>query len=114
MADKGGKPLKAIATKQTKAQIVSAIADDTGLSKKEVVAVIGSLGTLAKRHLIKRGSGEFTVPELSIKLRRVTKPATKARKGRNPFTGEEIMIKAKPARNTVRATPLKALKEAIS
>jgi nucleoid DNA-binding protein len=114
MADKGTKPLKAITTKQTKAQIVGAICEETGLAKRDVVAVLATLGAVAKRHLMKKGSGEFTVPELAIKLRRITKPATKARKGRNPFTGEEITIKAKPARNSVRATPLKALKEAIA
>ena len=113
MAEKGSKPLKAIATKQTKAQIVTTIAEETGLAKRDVVTVLAALGNVAKRHLVKRGSGEFTIPEIAIKLRRITKPATKARKGRNPFTGEEITIKAKPARNTVRATPLKALKEAI-
>ncbi len=106
--------LTAIAKKQTKTQILSAIAEDTGLTRKEVGAVLDSLSTLATRHLKTRGSGEFTVPSLGLKLRRVKKPATKARKGRNPFTGEEIMIKAKPARNSIRATPLKALKDAIS
>ncbi len=106
--------LTAIAKKQTKTQILSAIAEDTGLTRKEVAAVLDSLSTLATRHLKTRGSGEFTVPSLGLKLRRVKKPATKARKGRNPFTGEEIMIKAKPARNSIRATPLKALKDAIS
>jgi len=113
MVEKASKPLKAITTKQTKAQIVTSIAEETGLTKRDVVAVLSTLGSLARRHLLKRGSGEFTVPEVAIKLRRVTKAATKARKGRNPFTGEEITIKAKPARNTVRATALKALKEAI-
>jgi len=106
--------LTAIAKKQTKTQILSAIAEDTGLTRKEVGAVLDSLSTLATRHLKTRGSGEFTVPSLGLKLRRVKKPATKARKGRNPFTGEEIMIKAKPARNSIRATPLKALKDAIA
>jgi len=106
--------LTAIAKKQTKTQILSAIAEDTGLTRKEVGAVLDSLSTLATRHLKTRGSGEFAVPSLGLKLRRVKKPATKARKGRNPFTGEEIMIKAKPARNSIRATPLKALKDAIA
>lgn len=113
MVEKAVKPLKAITTKQTKAQIVTTIAEETGLPKRDVLGVLTALGNVARRHLLKRGSGEFTIPEVAIKLRRVTKPATKARKGRNPFTGEEITIKAKPARNSVRATPLKALKEAI-
>ena len=41
------------------------------------------------------------------------KPATKARKGINPFTGEEMMFKAKPASKTVRVRPLKNLKEMV-
>lgn len=104
----------AIAEKQTKSQILSALAEETGLTKKEVASVLDSLAVLATRHLKKNGSGEFTVPSLGVKLRRVIKPARKARKGVNPFTGEEMMIKAKPATTSVRATPLKALKDAIA
>ena len=104
----------AIAAKQTKSQILSTISEDTGLTKKEVGTVLDSLAETAHRHLKKRGSGEFTVPSLGIKLRRVMKPARKARKGINPFTGEEIMIKAKPATNSVRAVALKAIKDAAA
>ncbi|MCI0440872.1 MAG: HU family DNA-binding protein, partial [Chloroflexi bacterium] len=56
----------------------------------------------------------FVVPELAVKLRRVEKPATQVRKGRNPLTGEEIMIKTKPARKIIPALPLKALKEVLA
>ena len=112
-ASKAKKP-SAIAKKQTKAQIVGAIAEETGLTKREVAAVLDSMSGLAVRHLMKRGSGEFTVPSLGIKLRRVIKPARKARKGVNPFTGEEMMFKAKPASTSVRATALKAIKDAIA
>ena len=73
-----------------------------------------AMADLAHRHLKKKGSGEFTVPSLGIKLRRVMKPARKARKGVNPFTGEEIMIKAKPATTSVRAVALKAIKDAVA
>jgi len=108
------KKASAITSKQTKSQILSTISEDTGLTKKEVGAVLDSLAGTGLRHLVKKGSGEFTVPSLGIKLRRVIKPARKARKGINPFTGEEIMIKAKPATTSVRATPLKALKDAVA
>jgi nucleoid DNA-binding protein len=104
----------AIPTKQTKSQILSAIAEDTGLTKKQVTAVLDELAGLAQRHLKNRGSGEFTVPALGIKLRRVIKPARPARKGINPFTGQEIMIQAKPETTSVRATVLKALKDAVA
>ena len=103
-----------IATKQTKSQILGDIAEETGLTKKEVAAVLDALADQALRHLKKKGSGEFTIPSLGLKLRRVIKPARKARPGVNPFTGEEIMIKAKPATTSVRATPLKALKDAVA
>ena len=100
-----------ITTKQTKSQILSAIAEDTGLTKKQIGAVLDSMTAIARCHLNKKGSGEFTVPSIAVKLRRVMKPARAARKGINPFTGAEIMIKAKPATNSVRAIALKALKD---
>ncbi len=104
----------AVAIKQTKSQILSTLAEDTGLTKKEIAAVMDSLADLAHRHLKKKGSGEFAVPSLGIKLRRVMKPARKARPGKNPFTGEDIMIKAKPATTSVRAVALKAIKDAVA
>ena len=64
-------------------------------------------------HLRKAGPGEFTVPGL-MKCKVQHKPATKARKGINPFTGEEVMFKAKPARSVVKIRPLKRLKEMAS
>jgi len=105
---------KTVSTKQTKSQILSSLADETGLSKKEVTAVLDGLAGLAHSHLKKGGSGEFSVPSLGVKLKRVIKPAREARKGTNPFTGEEIMIKAKPASMSVKATALKVLKDAIA
>ncbi len=104
----------AIPTKQTKSQILSSLSEETGMTKKEVASVLDALADQAHRHLRKNGSGEFTVPSLGIKLRRVAKPARKARKGVNPFTGEEIMIKAKPATTGVRAVALKAIKDAVA
>lgn len=94
--------------KQTKAQIVAEISEATGVSKADVKAVLVSLGVQATRHLKPRSCGVFLIPELGVKLKTVKKPATKARPGRNPFTGEEIMIKAKKASKSVRAVTLKA------
>ena len=108
------KKLTAIKTKQTKAQILQAITDDTGLAKKDVAAVFASLGELVARHMKRNGSGEFQVPDTGVKIRRVKKPARKARMGRNPATGEMIKIAAKPAQTTVRVTALKALKDTVS
>jgi len=108
------KVLKPISTKQTKNQIIATIVEETGVARKDVVTVLTALGGMVTRHMQKRGSGEITIPETGVKVRRVTKPRTKARMGRNPFTGEEIKIPAKPARTAVRVTALKALKEKVN
>ncbi len=97
----------------TKSQIYAQIADDTGLTRKDVAAVFDSLSGQIKKNLGGRGApGTFTVPGL-LKMRVVKKPATKARKGVNPFTGEEMMFKAKPASKTVKVAALKGLKDMV-
>jgi nucleoid DNA-binding protein len=103
MAKKGGAP--------TKSEILAAISKDTDLSRKQVSAVFEALNGVIKKSL--RGNGVVTVPGL-LKLKVVKKPATKARKGVNPFTGEEMMFKAKPASKKVRALPLKSLKAMVN
>ena len=105
--------LSAITEKQTKTQILNAIAEDTGLARKDVAAVFTSMSNLISRHVMRRGSGEFSVPDCGIKVRRVIKPRTKARMGRNPATGEAIKIPAKPAKTVVKVAALKALKDKI-
>ena len=105
--------LKAIPTKQTKTQILQAVAEETELSRKQVAAVFLSLSNLIQRNMQKRGSGEFIIPDTGVKIRRVKKPARKARMGRNPSTGEAIKIAAKPATTVVKVTALKALKDTI-
>ena len=102
---------KAIKKKQTKSEILTSIAEHLNLEKKVVKSVIASIKEHIGCHMMKGGSGEFTLPDIGIKTRKVKKKATKARKGRNPFTGEEMMIKAKPASTSVRAVARKALKE---
>jgi len=104
------KSLTAIKDPMTKSQIFSTIADHTGLAHKQIASVFESLGALCERHLKKRGAGAFTIPNLA-KCRVVRKPATKAHKGINPFTGEPTTFKAKPARNVVKVKPLKKMKE---
>ncbi len=104
------KKVTAMKDKLTKSQIVASISDSTGLSKKEVGAVMGELETLIERSIKKRSVGEFTLPGL-MKITTVKKPARKARKGINPFTGEETTFKAKPASIAVKVRPLKKMKE---
>ena len=97
---------------RTKSQILGDIADKTGLTRKEVSSVFETMTGLIKKDIGRRGPGIFTVPGL-MKIRVVRKPATKARKGINPFTGEEMIFKAKPARNVVKVTALKGLKDMV-
>ena len=94
----------------TKTQILNELAEDTGLTRVQVASVIDGLEGLMQRSLAKRALGEFTVPGL-MKITTVKKPARKARKGINPFTGEETTFKAKPASVAVKVRPLKKLKE---
>jgi len=102
--------VKASAKSMSKSQVVSGIADATGLTKKQVGLVFEAMAGQIKKSLSNRGPGTYTVPGL-MKLVVVRKPATPARKGINPFTGQETMFKAKPARNVVKIRPLKNLKE---
>jgi len=97
---------------RTKGEILTILAESTGLSRKEVSTVFANMSELIGKDLGKKGCGMFTVPGL-LKIRCVNKPATKARKGINPFTGEETTFKAKPARNVVKVRPLKALKDMV-
>ena len=97
----------------TKSEIYGKIAEDTGLTRKDISAVFESLSAQIKTNLSGRGAPEtFSIPGL-MKVRVVKKPARKARKGVNPFTGEEMMFKAKPASKAVRITALKGLKDMV-
>ena len=109
-AKKTAKKGPAVRTRYSKTQLLSDIADNTGLSKKQVGAVIEGLGDVVERHVRKGAAGEFVLPGM-LKIKTIKKPAQKARKGINPFTGEEMMFKAKPATVKVKILPLKALKE---
>ena len=96
----------------TKSEIFKAIAEKSGLTRKQVASVFDGLAGLISNNLGKKGPGLFTVPGL-LKLKVVRKPATKEREGVNPFTGEKMIFKAKPARNVVKALALKNLKAMV-
>lgn len=97
----------------SKSAIYAQIVEDTGLTRKDVAAVFESLSEQIQKSLGERGgAGTFTLPGL-VKMRVAKKAATKARMGINPFTGEEMMFKAKPASKTVRVTALKGLKDMV-
>ncbi len=101
-----------IKSKYSKTQILDAIATGTGLARKQVAAVLDSLGDVIEAHVKKNAVGEFVLPGL-LKISTVRKPATKARKGINPFTKEEVMFKAKAASTVVKVRPLKGLKDMV-
>ena len=102
----------AIRAKMSKAAVLSQIASETGLTRAQVESVMDQLELLINRHIKKRAVGEFSLPGL-LKIRSVKRPAMKKRMGRNPKTGEQIEIPAKPAENRVRITPLKRMKEMV-
>ena len=88
----------------TKAQIMQTLAEKASVSKKEVVAVMEAMTTLAYSEV--KGSGEFVVPGIG----KLVKVHRKARLGRNPLTGAEIQI---PAKTVVKFRVAKAAKEAV-
>src|ERR1035437_7674091 len=96
----------------SKTQILDKIATTTELSRKQVAAVLESLTEIIQAHVKKNAVGEFVLPGL-LKISTVRKPATKARKGINPFTKEEVMFKAKAATTVVKVRPLKKLKDMV-
>ncbi len=97
---------------RTKSEIYKHIADNAGLNRKQVVSVFDGLTGLIQQDLSGRGPGVFTVPGL-MKIKVIKKPATKARQGTNPFTGEPMMFKAKPARKVVKVQALRGLKAMV-
>ena len=104
---------KAAAKPPTKTEIINNIAEAAGLSKKQVTTVFEALAGEIQKAIGKRGGpGQFTVPGL-CKITVQRKPATKERTGKNPFTGQEQVFAAKPARNVVKIRPLKGLKDMV-
>ena len=106
------KKITAVKTAMTKSAIMDELSQNTGLTKKQVGSVFDEMAVLIERHIKKNAVGSFTLPGL-MKIEVKRKPATKARKGINPFTGEPTTFKAKPARNVVKIRPLKKVKDMV-
>ena len=105
-ANKPGKSL-------TKSAVYQKLAEETNLTRKQVAEVFDALAKLIRDQLGKKGPRSFTIPGL-LKLTLKQRPATKAGTRPNPFKpGEMMEVKAKPARNTVRARPLTTLNEMV-
>jgi nucleoid DNA-binding protein len=96
----------------TKTEMIAALAESTGLAKQQVAGLFDELAKLIGKELGDEGAGVFNVSSL-LKIKVVRKPATPERKGVNPFTKEETVFKAKPARNVVKLVPLRGLKELV-
>ena len=110
------KPAKITGAKgkaRTKSEVYATLADQTGISKKEVASVFDTMSLMIAADLKKGNIGSFNVPGM-MKVMVQRKPATKARKGINPFTKEPTVFKAKPARNVVKVRPLKGLKDSVA
>lgn len=96
----------------TKTEVLNSLAASTGLTKQQVASVFEQLSGLIKQNLSDQGPGAFTVPDL-LQVKVVRKPATEERKGINPFTKQEMVFKAKPAKNVVKLVALKGLKSMV-
>jgi nucleoid DNA-binding protein len=95
-----------------KTEILTALGEATGLSKQQVGGLLDELSKLIGKNLGGDGPGSFALPGL-LQIKVVRKPATEERKGINPFTKEEMVFKAKPAKNVVKVTALKGLKDMV-
>lgn len=100
---------KAISVRLTKTEQIARISENCGLTKQQVRAVYEEMENMIEAHLKPRSCGEFLLPGL-LKIVKIAKPATKSRKGINPFTGEETVFKAKPASKQIKIRPLTRLK----
>ena len=96
-----------------KSQLTTLLCEMTGQTRKEIQNTLECLQSIITAHMKRSGPGEFVMPGM-LKIKTKYKPATKARKGINPFTGEPTTFKAKPARNVVKITALKKLKEIVN
>lgn len=97
----------------SKSAIIKIITDVTCVGRKDVVNVLDTLNQVIEKHVKSGGPGTFVMPGL-LKIKVVKKPARPSRKGVNPFTGEEITIKARPAYKAVKIKALKKLKEMVT
>jgi nucleoid DNA-binding protein len=96
-----------------KTEIVAHLTEATGLTKEQVSGLFDELAKLIDKNLDEQGPGVFAIPNL-LQIKVVRKPAVEAHMGINPFTKQEMMLKAKPAQNVVKLVPLKGLKDMVS
>jgi nucleoid DNA-binding protein len=107
------KKVKPIKARMSRNEIIQRIADETGLKRIDVDLVFDSLADLVKSHMKTRGSGEFMIPKIGLKIKRVRRKATKQRNMISPLTQQEVTIPSKPARWDIKLIALKSLKDAL-
>jgi DNA-binding protein HU-beta len=107
------KKIPSISKTYSKSEILKHMAESAEIATKQAKSALESLYALVEAHMKKSGPGIFILPGL-LKCQIIRKPATKARKGINPFTKEETTFKAKPARNVVKVRALKKLKGMVA
>ena len=96
----------------TKTEVLAALSEATDLTKQQIGRLLDELTHLIGRNLGNDGPGAFVLPGL-LQIKVVHKAATEERQGINPFTKEQIVIKAKPAKNVVKVKALKGLKDLV-
>ena len=113
MTKMAGKKTEKRAGALSKSALVNAVVEASGddISRRQVKAILDAMASVGYKEL--KRNGIFTVPGFA-KFRVVKKPATKAREGVNPFTKQPMTFAAKPASKSVRARPIKAIKDALS
>ena len=109
-AAKPAAKIKAASKVRSKGDIYTTLADNAGVTRKQVSSVFDGLNQMVIADLSKSGPGTFKIPGM-FKISVVRKPATKAREGINPFTKEKTVIKGKPASRKIRASVVKPLKD---
>ena len=94
----------------TKSEFIASVAQKSGMEKKQAVAVLNAVNDIVVEQL--KAAGEVTLPGL-LKMRVRMRPATPERQGLHPITKQPTTFKAKPERRVVKASPVKALKDAV-
>lgn len=101
--------LTAVKEPMAKSAVLQHIANNVGITRKQVAQVMDELSSVVSAHVNKKAPGQFVLPGL-LKISVVRKPAQKGGK-KVMMMGKEVITKAKPARNIVRIRPLKKLKD---
>lgn len=101
--------LSSVSEPMAKSALLQHIANNAGLARKQVAAVLEELTSVVAAHVNKKSKGQFVLPGL-FKITVVRKPAQKGGK-KVMMMGKEVITKSKPARNVIRIRPLKKLKD---